>query len=126
MTPVAANTSAASYSTQARGPIPHTFNLWRGWAVEPGPGDWSLMSAHIHNVICGGRTEISSYVMRWLAHMVQHPAQPGEVAIVMRGLKGVGKGIFGKWLLRLCGQHGLHIHQRRTTSPAASPDTCAT
>jgi Family of unknown function (DUF5906) len=86
-----------------------SFNLWRGWSIPPTPGDWSLMSAHIHENICAGRTDISSYVIRWLAHMVQHPNQPAEVAIVMRGEKGIGKGIFGKWLLRLCGQHGLHI-----------------
>ena len=88
---------------------PDTLNLWRGWAVKPAPGDWSLMSAHIHEVICSGRTEISCYVLRWLAHMIQRPDQPGEVAIVMRGLKGTGKGMLGKWLLRLYGQHGLHI-----------------
>lgn len=89
--------------------VPHTLNLWRGWAIKPAPGDWSRMSAHIQDVICAGRTEISSYVMRWLAYMAQYPGRPGEVAIVMRGLKGVGKGIFGKWLLRLCGRHGLHV-----------------
>jgi Primase C terminal 2 (PriCT-2)/Family of unknown function (DUF5906) len=86
-----------------------TLNLWRGWAVQPAPGDWSLMAAHIHEVICGGRTEISTYVLRWLAHMVQHPGEPAEVAIVLRGGKGTGKGALGRWLLRLCGQHGIHI-----------------
>jgi Family of unknown function (DUF5906) len=86
-----------------------SLNLWRGWTVSPSPGDWSLMAAHIHNVICGGRGDIASYVLRWLAHMIQHPDQQAEVAIVLRGEKGIGKGIFGKWLLRLCGQHGLHI-----------------
>jgi hypothetical protein len=86
-----------------------TLNLWRGWAVDPTPGDWSLMATHIHNVICKGRGEVASYVLRWLAHMIQHPDQPAEIAIVMRGLKGIGKGLFGKRLLRLCGQHGLHI-----------------
>jgi hypothetical protein len=86
-----------------------TLNLWRGWAVTPKPGDWSLMRDHIKNIICGGRIEIYNYVIRWLAHMVQKPHLAAEVAIVLRGLKGTGKGMLGKWLLRLCGQHGLHI-----------------
>ena len=110
MIPVAANTLGGVTFAPGAGPIPHTFNLWRGWAVDAAPGDWSLMSDHIHTIICGGRSEVSSYVIRWLARMVQYPAEPGEVAIVVRGLKGVGKTIVGKWLLRLCGQHGLHIH----------------
>ena len=92
------------------GPIPHTFNLWRGWSRRTRPRRLVADERPHPRVICAGRTEVSSYVIRWLAYMVQHPGEPGEVAIVVRGLKGVGKTIFGKWLLRLCGQHGLHIH----------------
>ena len=86
-----------------------TLNLWRGWTVTPTPGDWSLMQNHIKTVICGGRNDIYDYLIRWLAHMVQKPHLPAETAVVLRGLKGTGKGILGKWLLRLCGQHGLHV-----------------
>jgi hypothetical protein len=86
-----------------------TLNLWRSWTVMPDPGDWSLMHEHIEQIICGGRPEIFNYVVRWLGHMVQKPHLAAETAIVLRGLKGTGKGMVGKWLLRLCGQHGLHI-----------------
>src|SRR3954468_8668933 len=41
--------------------------------------------------------------------MVQHPDQPGEVALVLRGKKGTGKGTLGNWLIKLLGQHGMHI-----------------
>jgi hypothetical protein len=84
-------------------------NLWRGYTVEPRPGDWSLMRNHIYRVICAGRRETFDYLFRWNAHMVQKPWETGEVAVVMRGPKGAGKGIFGRWILRLFGQHGLHI-----------------
>jgi hypothetical protein len=87
----------------------NTLNLWRSWSVTPTPGDWSLMQNHILQVICGGRPDIYDYVMRWLAHMVQKPYLAAETAIVLRGRKGTGKGMLGKWLLRLCGQHGLHV-----------------
>jgi hypothetical protein len=51
------------------------------------------------------------HVMGWLARMVQQPDTQGEVALVLRGEKGAGKGTLGKWLLRLYGQHGVHISQ---------------
>jgi hypothetical protein len=89
--------------------IPRTLNLWRDWAVTPKQGDWSLMQQHILTVICRGRRHIANYVYKWLAFLVQHPELAAEVAIVLRGAKGVGKGILGKWILRMCGQHGLHI-----------------
>jgi hypothetical protein len=41
--------------------------------------------------------------------MVQIPDQPGEVALVLRGKKGTGKGTLGNWLGRLMGQHGVHV-----------------
>jgi hypothetical protein len=89
--------------------IPRTLNLWRGWAVQPKQGDWSLMRQHILVVICRGRKHLANYVYKWLAFLAQHPERAAEVAIVLRGLKGTGKGVLGKWILRLCGQHGLHI-----------------
>jgi hypothetical protein len=88
---------------------PRTLNLWRGFAVKPKKGDWSLMKEHIKNVICGGDDQIYTYVKKWLAHMVQKPWLRAEVVIVLRGEKGTGKGILGRWIIRLCGQHGLHI-----------------
>jgi hypothetical protein len=85
------------------------WNLWQGFAAEPRPGDWSLMRDHIRDVICGGDAVLFAYVMGWLARMVQRPDRPGEVALVLRGKKGTGKGTLGNWLIKLLGQHGVHI-----------------
>lgn len=71
---------------------PDQWNLWRGFSVNPQPGDWSLMKAHLLNVICAGDPELFDYLMNWLARMFQNPELQGEVAIVVRGLKGCGKG----------------------------------
>jgi hypothetical protein len=97
------------FNPATTGHISRTLNLWRGWAVPPKPGDWSLMREHILVVICRGRKHLANYVYKWLAFLAQHPERAAEVAIVLRGMKGTGKGMFGKWILRLCGQHGLHI-----------------
>jgi hypothetical protein len=84
-------------------------NLWRGFAYEPKPGNWSLMKKHISDVICCGVERYSDYLLDWAAHAVQHPDRNAEVAVVTRGQKGAGKGVFGRWLCGLFGQHGMQI-----------------
>ena len=41
--------------------------------------------------------------------MVQHPAEQGETAVVMRGGEGTGKGTLARALKRILGQHALAI-----------------
>jgi hypothetical protein len=88
---------------------PEYWNLWSGFAVEPRPGDWSLMNKHMLEVICSGNAEHHHYVLRWLARMVQRPNLQGKVALVLRGKKGAGKGILFHYVRRLWGQHGVYI-----------------
>jgi hypothetical protein len=84
-------------------------NLWRGFGIAPAPGDWSRMRAHINDVLAGGDPDAGAYIIKWAAFAVQNPAEPAEVALVFRGKKGTGKGLFARALMRLFGQHGLHI-----------------
>jgi hypothetical protein len=88
---------------------PTVLNLWNGFATEPKAGDWSLLCSHIHSVICGGDQTHYDYLMCWLARMVQHPAELGEVAVVLKGGEGPGKGTLAKVMLRILGQHGMHV-----------------
>ena len=60
-------------------------------------------------VVCSGVIEHADYVLNWLARLYQQPSQPGEVALVPRGKKGCGKGIFGRWVAKAFGQHGMQI-----------------
>lgn len=91
---------------------PNYLNLWGGFAATPQRGSWSMMHAHIRDVICCGNADYHAYLMEWLADAVQNPGgeRPG-VAIVLRGKKGVGKGIFVSAFGRIFGQHFLHITQ---------------
>ena len=41
--------------------------------------------------------------------LFQRPAEMGEVAVVMRGTEGTGKGTLAKAILRVVGQHGIAI-----------------
>lgn len=85
------------------------YNLWKGFAVEPRAGDWSLLRAHIYENVCSGNDEWYRYFMGWMARMVQQPDCPGEVAVALRGGKGVGKSITFRHIGRLFGQHFLQI-----------------
>ena len=84
-------------------------NLWRGWAVEPKPGDWSLLDRLIREVLTDGDPRGYRYLLNWIAAMFQRPAEPAEVAIAFKGAKGTGKGTLGRVLQQLAGPHGLHI-----------------
>ncbi len=41
--------------------------------------------------------------------MFQRPVEQGEVAVVMKGCEGTGKGTLAKALMRMMGQHGLAV-----------------
>lgn len=84
-------------------------NLWKGWALAAEPGDWSLIRRHIVEVLASGNEGHGDYIIRWIAWMLQNPDKPAEVALVLRGEKGVGKGVIGRALGKLAGQHGIHL-----------------
>ena len=88
---------------------PDVYNLWRGFGVEPRAGSWSTIEAHLWSVICSRRDQYYEWLLGWLAYGVQHPGRQAEVAVVLRGLKGTGKGLVGQMLMRLFKGHSLHI-----------------
>jgi hypothetical protein len=86
-----------------------TYNLWQGFDVEPVQGDWSRMKHLILWVICNGNKLLFQFVVFWMARAVQEPGTQGEVAIVLQGGRGTGKGTFANWFGRLFGQHYMYL-----------------
>ncbi len=84
-------------------------NLWKGWAVEAAPGDWSLLRGLILDVLVDGNRAHFEWVLDWIAFMFQNPGKVAEVAVAFRGAKGTGKGTLGRALAKLAGAQGLHI-----------------
>lgn len=84
-------------------------NLWRGLAVTARRGSCARYWKHVEDVICLGNPELYRYVRRWMAHAVQKPWEIPGVALVMRGLQGVGKGKFAEWFGELFGLHFLPV-----------------
>jgi hypothetical protein len=92
------------------GDIKGYYNLYKGLALEPKQGDWSLMQNHILEVICGGDVNIYKWLISWMADLVQNPGgdKPGT-ALVIRGKQGTGKGIFLSNFGKIFGSNFLHI-----------------
>lgn len=94
----------------------NVFNLWRGWPIHPRRGDWSVIQAHLHDVVAAGNEDHFRYVLGWLARLVQHPERPGEVVLVLRGEQGAGKSLLGTALQRLWGQHAVAVSSPRAVT----------
>lgn len=91
--------------------VPHDqYNLWRGFGCDAKPGDGHLAFLdHVRTNLCGGDSDLFDYVLNWSARMLQQPDTPGEVALVIRGKKGSGKGFFFRALSSLLGQHAMQV-----------------
>jgi Family of unknown function (DUF5906) len=92
--------------------INQCLNLWQGWGVEPKAGDWSLIREHIELVLASGNEEFADYIIRWIAWAIQNPAAQAEVALVLIGAKGVGKGTLVRCLQRIFGAHAFQVTSR--------------
>jgi hypothetical protein len=88
---------------------PDVLNLWHGFAVEPRNGTWEKLQRHVLEVICRSENALFAYVLDWMADLVQHPDKQGEVAIVLRGPEGCGKGVLARAIKYLFGPHALAI-----------------
>lgn len=85
-------------------------NLWRGFTVQPTEGSkHARFLEHVRENICGGDERVYHYVIGWLALLVQRPHERGEVAIVLRGERGVGKTFFVDAIGALFGRHYVTV-----------------
>jgi hypothetical protein len=76
-------------------PTAGNFNMFKGFnRVESDQSkDWSLIKAHLLEVICSGNLEYFNWLMTWFANIIQRPGEKLGSAIVIRGDKGCGKSI---------------------------------
>lgn len=89
--------------------VSESYNLWQGFACEARPGDCGLLLTHILQNVCRGNEVYNDYLLNWMARAVQTPDSPGQVAVVLRGRMGTGKGVVFKHFGSLWGRHYLHV-----------------
>jgi hypothetical protein len=85
--------------------LPKHYNLWRGFTVEPRPGDCSKFLAHLRDNVCQGDEARYRWLLGWLADLFQHPASKPGTAVVLRGKQGTGKTKVGEVIGSLLGDH---------------------
>jgi hypothetical protein len=86
---------------------PDTLNLWRNYGCEANPGGWPTIGDHLRTIICKGNERDFKYLEGLLARWVQRPVSCGEVAFVMRGKKGAGKGAVAHLMCRIFKHHAM-------------------
>jgi hypothetical protein len=84
-------------------------NLWEDWGLVAKQGDWGLIWQHIDQVIASGNPVFAEYVKRWIAWAIQNPDKQAEVALVLIGEKGAGKGTLARCLQRIFGAHAFQV-----------------
>lgn len=81
-------------------------NLWKGFAVQPTDGKWGRFRKHLHEKVCQGNDEYYTWLMDWLAHIVQHPQEkPGTCVVLKSAAEGTGKSMLAVFLQRMFGEH---------------------
>jgi len=87
-------------------------NLWQGYSVQPIQGERGALERiyyHIKSVICNDDDACIEYLLNWIARCLQYPEKTGQVATVLKGEKGCGKGTLGNFIKNIFGQHGLQV-----------------
>jgi hypothetical protein len=90
----------------------NAYNLWNGYAVQRARGDWSLLRGHILDNICQGNEEYFSWLMTWMAQMVQQPGLKLGSSVVIRGKRGTGKSKMFEWLAKALAPYAITVSQR--------------
>jgi hypothetical protein len=118
---------------------PEDFNLWTGFAlmplrptpeekVEPSTEAWrewadrvcrpqcDLFLALMCDVICSGNTDHYTYLENLCALTFQLPGIPSEIATVLKGEQGTGKGTFVRGIGEIFGRHFIHLDRTEQLS----------
>lgn len=89
----------------------HTLNLWSGFTVKPARGSWRLLARHLYQMVCSRDRACWKYLLRWLAHAVQHPGTaPGTVIVLRSDSEGAGKSVLLEIMRRIFGQHARLLY----------------
>ncbi|GET64382.1 poxvirus D5 protein [Rhizophagus irregularis DAOM 181602=DAOM 197198] len=86
---------------------PEFFNLFLGFRAQPAehikPNLVNPIIRHVHEVWCAEDKQLTTYILNWLAFLVQNPDKKPSTAIIMRSPPRCGKNILTDFI----GEHIL-------------------
>ncbi len=86
-------------------PGENDFNMYLGRKLEPVTGSWVTLDWFLRKIVCNGCPDKYAWLLLWMADLVQNPGRKPGTAVVGVGNGGVGKGTFGKILMKLTAPH---------------------
>lgn len=86
-------------------------NLWTGFAFKARTGgSWARFKAHLLDNVCNGNQVYCTYLIKWIAWIIQNKKR-SEVAVLLRSdEEGTGKGFVAKHFGRLFGPHAMQVN----------------
>ena len=75
------------------------------------PKECRLFLEHLHQNVCGGDGEVYEFLLGWMSDALLRPG-PSEVAIIMTGPSGSGKGTFAELFGSFFGAHFRAVNTR--------------
>ncbi len=92
-------------------------NQWRGFAVEPHPepvedSEMAPLIEYLHAILASGEKPTYQWIIQWIAHIFQTPADKAGTALVLVGDQGAGKTFLGQHVIApLIGDaHSSHLN----------------
>ncbi|MCL6283629.1 DUF5906 domain-containing protein [Ruegeria sp. 2012CJ41-6] len=88
-------------------PGENDFNMYQGRKLKAKTGefgdaqDFPFLHDFMLRIVCDGDAEKLSWMLLWMAHMVQRPGEKPGTSVIAVGEGGIGKGRFGALLGRL-------------------------
>ena len=92
---------------------PNIINLWVGNTAQATDGDWSDLEQYLLQVVCSGDSNLYSYLIKFMAHMLQRPDDKPGIMLVLLGTQGTGKGTFFRLLSKIWGRTTLQVNDVR-------------
>lgn len=78
-------------------------NAWRGFSIPPQAKDQSAVApflSYVRTILASEDEKIADWVLQWLAHIFQKPAEKSCTALVCVGLPGAGKSFLSSRVIR--------------------------